>query len=79
MVTKPENKKGAAVLSGYTYDARSNRATVVDNGVTIMMLAGNWAGHRECHIQPGWLLISRIEGDDLILVLARSDSHSDLY
>ena len=20
-------------------------------------LTGNWAGHRECHIQPDWLLI----------------------
>ena len=25
-------------------------------------LTGNWRGHRECHIQPDWLLIYRIEG-----------------
>jgi mRNA interferase YafQ len=24
-------------------------------------LTGNWEGHRECHIQPNWLLIYRIE------------------
>ena len=24
-------------------------------------LTGNWVGHRECHIQPDWLLIYRIE------------------
>ena len=42
-------------------------------------LSGNWAGHRECHIQPDWLLIYRIEDDDLILVLTRTGSHSDLY
>lgn len=42
-------------------------------------LAGKWAGHRECHVQPGWLLIYRIEGDDLILVLTRTGSHSDLF
>ena len=24
------------------------------------MLTGNWVGHRECHIQPDWLLIYRI-------------------
>ena len=41
-------------------------------------LTGNWVGHRECHIQPDWLLIYRIEGDDLILVLTRTGSHSDL-
>ena len=23
-------------------------------------LTGNWRGHRECHIQPDWLLIYRI-------------------
>lgn len=26
-------------------------------------LSGNWAGHRECHIQPDWLLIYRMEHD----------------
>lgn len=42
-------------------------------------LTGKWAGNRECHILPDWLLIYRIEGDDLILVLARTGSHSDLF
>ena len=42
-------------------------------------LTGNWQGHRECHVQSDWLLIYRIEGDDLILVLARTGSHSELF
>ena len=42
-------------------------------------LAGNWAGHRECHIQPDWLLVYRIEDDILILTLSRTGSHSDLF
>jgi mRNA interferase YafQ len=42
-------------------------------------LIGQWAGHRECHIQPDWLLIYRIEGDDLILVLSRTGSNSSLF
>ena len=25
-------------------------------------LTGDWVGHRECHIQPDWLLIYRMEG-----------------
>ena len=41
-------------------------------------LSGNWAGHRECHIQPDWLLIYRVDGDVLVLTLARTGSHSDL-
>lgn len=42
-------------------------------------LTGNWVGHRECHILPGWLLIYRIEDDVLVLTLARTGSHSDLF
>ena len=42
-------------------------------------LSGNWIGHRECHIQPDWLLIYRIEDDILVLTLARTGSHSDLF
>ncbi len=42
-------------------------------------LTGNWAGNRECHILPDWLLIYRIEDDDLVLVLARTGTHSDLF
>ncbi|MDR1206567.1 MAG: type II toxin-antitoxin system YafQ family toxin [Peptococcaceae bacterium] len=41
-------------------------------------LAGQWAGHRECHILPDWLLIYRIEDDELVLVLSRTGSHNDL-
>ena len=42
-------------------------------------LTGNWAGYRECHVAPDWLLVYRLEGGDLILVLARTGSHSDLF
>ena len=41
-------------------------------------LAGNWIGHRECHILPDWLLIYRMENDILVLTLSRTGSHSDL-
>lgn len=41
-------------------------------------LTGNWVGHRECHIQPDWLLVYRIIEDTLILSLVRTGSHSDL-
>lgn len=42
-------------------------------------LNGNWIGHRECHILPDWLLIYRIEDDVLVLTLARTGTHSDLF
>lgn len=42
-------------------------------------LSGNWVGHRECHIQPDWLLLYRIENEVLVLTLARTGTHSDLF
>ncbi len=42
-------------------------------------LGGNWAGHRECHIQPDWLLIYRYDNDVLVLTLTRTGTHSDLF
>ena len=42
-------------------------------------LTGNWAGYRECHILPDWLLVYRIEDDVLVLTLACTGTHSDLF
>ena len=41
-------------------------------------LTGNWIGFRECHIQPDWLLVYRLENDVLVLTLTRTGTHSDL-
>lgn len=42
-------------------------------------LKGNFAGHRECHITPDWLLIYKKESDMITLTLTRTGSHSDLF
>jgi mRNA interferase YafQ len=42
-------------------------------------LTGNWAGHRECHIEPDWLLIYRIYLETSTLELVRTGTHSDLF
>ena len=42
-------------------------------------LSGNYEGFRECHIQPDWLLIYTVDHGLLILVAARTGSHSDLF
>lgn len=42
-------------------------------------LRGSYAGYRECHIAPDWLLIYKIEQNELVLILHRTGSHSDLF
>ena len=42
-------------------------------------LSGIYKGFRECHIQPDWLLVYRINNNDLILFLSRTGTHSDLF
>ena len=42
-------------------------------------LSGRYSSFRECHIQPDWLLIYRIDGDELELFLFRTGTHSDLF
>lgn len=39
-------------------------------------LTGNWAGMRECHIEPDWLLVYEKCESVLILTLLRTGSHS---
>ena len=43
------------------------------------LLIGNFAGCRECHVKPDWLLIYEIDLDSKILYLVRTGSHSDLF
>jgi mRNA interferase YafQ len=40
-------------------------------------LSGNWKNHRDCHIEPDWILIYRITAEGLYL--ERTGSHSDLF
>ena len=42
-------------------------------------LTGTFAGYRECHILPDWLLVYRIDNEILTLLLHRTGTHSDLF
>ena len=41
-------------------------------------MTGNWNDFRDCHIEPDWVLIYRIEDNKLTLSLSRTGSHSEL-
>jgi len=40
-------------------------------------LSGDWKHFRDCHIDPDWLLIYKIDGNDLYLT--RTGTHADLF
>jgi len=40
-------------------------------------LTGEYSNRRECHIEPDWLIIYKIHGDEIIF--ERTGSHSDLF
>ncbi|MGD2086190.1 MAG: type II toxin-antitoxin system YafQ family toxin [Candidatus Aminicenantes bacterium] len=42
-------------------------------------LKSNWKGFFECHIEPDWLLIYRVNEEKEELELARTGSHSELF
>lgn len=42
-------------------------------------LSGDYAGCRECHIAPDWLLIYELSNEELFLYLTRTGTHSDLF
>ena len=43
------------------------------------VLSGNYAGYRECHIKPDWLLVYLIENDTITLTLVNTGTHSDVF
>lgn len=42
-------------------------------------LSGRWGSYRECHVQPDWILIYRINKKEKKLIIARLGTHSKLF
>jgi mRNA interferase YafQ len=42
-------------------------------------LHGEWEGKWECHVEPDWLLIYRIDTENRRVIFYRTGSHSDLF
>ncbi len=43
------------------------------------LLTGDFAGYRECHISPDWLLIYKKDTTIRLITLNRTGTHSDLF
>ena len=42
-------------------------------------LGGDWVHHRKCHIEPDWLLIYRLLGENFEIRFERIGTHADLF
>lgn len=42
-------------------------------------LKGDYTGHRECHIEPDWLLLYRINQNEETIIFVRTGSHADIF
>ena len=42
-------------------------------------LTGQWSNFRELHIKPDWLLVYRVDEDEVELFLFRTGTHADLF
>jgi mRNA interferase YafQ len=59
-------------------DALANQQKLADKYHDHPLL-GNYDDFRECHVEPDWLLIYRIDSSELELFLFRTGTHSDLF
>ncbi len=63
----------------------SNILNKLANGDTLAykhkdhQLSGDMSDFRECHIESDWLLVYRIEKDELVLIATETGTHSDLF
>ena len=73
------------VKRGYDIALLENVIRMLADGETLPAkyrdhtLTGNYSSFRECHITPDWLLIYEVRESELILVLSRTGTHSDLF
>ena len=52
-------------------------STPIDPAYQDHPLRGPWRGHREAHLAPDWLLIYKVEGEELRLV--PTGRHVDVF
>ena len=75
----------AIIKRGYDMRLLDDVVTKLSNGETLdpkyrdHLLSGTFAGKRECHITPDWLLIYEYDDNNLFLYLTRTGTHSDLF
>lgn len=42
-------------------------------------LTGNYRNRRECHIEPDWLLVYKVDRKEKVIIFERTGSHSEIF
>jgi mRNA interferase YafQ len=70
-------KRGYKMRKIFEVIERLKRKDPLDARNRPHLLVGDWDGAMECHIEPDWLLIYKVIGNELELY--RTGTHSDLF
>ncbi len=74
-----------AIKKGLDISKINDVIIMLANGTTLPSkykdhsLGGNYKNYRDCHIEPDWILIYKIDKKLEVLELRRTGSHSDLF
>ena len=75
----------AAIRRNWNIKLLDNVIAMLANGQTLPFryrdhpLKGKYKGYRECHVQPDWLLVYCLKKDTLVLILAQTGKHNELF
>jgi len=75
----------AALRRNWDVQLLENVIAMLASGQTLPLryrdhpLKGNYKGYRECHVQPDWLLVYCLKKDTLVLILAQTGKHNELF
>ncbi len=76
---KQIKKQGKNLNKLYALVEKIAMGEALDKKYKDHLLSGDYSGFRECHIEPDWLLVYQIDDEEIILLLSRTGSHSDLF
>lgn len=71
------NKRGKDIQKLKTVLASLIAEESLDEKYRDHTLIGSYSGRRECHLQPDWLLVYKLAGEEIIF--ERTGTHSDLF
>lgn len=78
-VLKKRNQQAFNLLNSFIKMLVEKGSSGLDKKYRAHKLSGSYKGYWECHVKPDLLLIWKENEQELIIVLARTGTHSDLF